>query len=128
MRAIVVLLALSGCAGTFGRSQPPALQHANRIALGLAAAALACDWAQTHSAAAGGWRGTFEANPLMGPAPSPGEVSLYMAGVGAALLVVWLTLPPRLRPALAGGVLVAEVHTVVGNLETAPGLCGVVRR
>lgn len=125
MRILAILLALSGCGGTFGRSEPTGLKHANRIALGLAAAALACDWGQTHSAAAGGWRGTYEGNPIMGPSPSAAEVGLYMAGVGAAFVVVWQLLPPRLRPALAGGMLAVEAHTVVGNLETTPGLCGV---
>lgn len=125
LRILVIWLLLSGCAGIFGRSQPAGLKHANRVALGLAAAALACDWSQTHSAAAGGWRGTYEANPIMGASPSTAEVGLYMAGVGAAFVAVWHLLPPRLRPALAGGMLAVEAHTVVGNLETTPGLCGV---
>lgn len=116
--ALVLALALAaGCTG-------PLARHAGRITMGTAAIMTTCDWGQTHSAALTGWAGHGEANPIMGPAPSTNVVNAYMAAAIVGTIVLGQILPERLRPYFYGAVTAVEVNTVVGNLSTTRGLCG----
>lgn len=119
MLKLIVLAALMGaCSISTSR-------HATRIGVGLAVASTVCDWGQTRSAASDGWRTHYEANPVMGPAPSTHAVDAYMAGAIVTTLAATYLLPERMRPYLLGAVTVAEVYTIAGNLDTTSGLCGI---
>lgn len=116
-RVFALMTMLAACAGS--------LEHVNRIGVGLAVATTACDWGQTRSAAGTGWRTTYEGNPVMGPSPSTSTVDLYMAAVAVSTIALGHVLPDWARPILYGAVTVAETATVIDNLGTTPGLCGV---
>lgn len=95
---------------------------ASYATLGFAEGAIACDWRQTHDAAAGGWHHQYEANEMLGTNPSVGHVDAWMAGAAVTTAIVGRLLPLRFRPFLYGAVAVWETHIVAGNLPQT-GTC-----
>lgn len=85
-------------------------------------ALVACDWNQTRHAAARGWHigelPQWEANPLLGRAPSTGAVDAYFAGTIAVNAAVWYFVPARWRSVLPGFVIGAESATVLDNAQS----------
>ena len=103
--AATALLATSGCATV------------NKIALGAAEGSIAADWHSTMWAADRDWKGRVEANALLGPCPTPGVVSFYMAGTMAATAITYAVLPKWARAAVMLGITAVEISTVRGNVE-----------
>lgn len=91
--------------------------------LAMSTAALACDWGQTHSAAAEGWRDRHEGNPVMGLTPTTARVNAYFAGVAAINIGLWLVMPKRYKSIVPVALAAAEVMQVRSNLNSI-GLCG----
>lgn len=121
MKALALIaILLAGCSISIG-----ATKHINRITLGMALLTTACDYGQTRSAATKGWHDRYEGNPIMGPTPSTHTVDLYMLGAMVGTIALGQLIPARFRALLYGAVTIVEVHTVVGNLETTDGICGV---
>src|SRR2546429_1819800 len=69
---------------------------------------LLVDAAQTRDLARRGWPGFREANPLLGPRPSVGQVNTYTALAAAATMTAAAAAPRRLRPWLLGAALAAQ--------------------
>lgn len=107
MRALTLALAATAtCLGC----------HAAQIgSLVASEAAIVADWQQTRCHAASGWRGTYEQNPLLGPAPSPHTVDLYMGGALVLNAALWYVLPKGWNTAAASVVAGFEAHTVITN-------------
>ena len=106
----------------------PAVGPGDSVGVTLAAAATACDWAGTRSAAMAGWaEGRSEVGPvaplLIGSTPSPAAVDAYFAGTLAALVVAERLLPRRWRPTLHWTVAVAGAAASYGNAGSI-GPCG----
>ena len=78
---------------------------------------LLVDAAQTRDLARRGWRGFREANPLLGPRPSVGQVNTYTALAAAATMTAAAAAPRRLRPWLLGAALAVEAVTVGGSVR-----------
>ena len=78
---------------------------------------LLVDAAQTRDLARRGWTGFREANPLLGPRPSVGQVNTYTALAAASMLTVAAAAPPRVRPWLLGAALAVEALTVGGSVR-----------
>jgi hypothetical protein len=78
---------------------------------------LLVDAAQTRDLARRGWPGFREANPLLGPRPSVGQVNTYTALAAAGMLSAAAAAPPRLRPWLLGAALAVEAVTVGGSVR-----------
>jgi hypothetical protein len=76
--------------------------------------ALWIDAAQTRDALR---RGYAEANPVLGPHPSEGQVNTYTAVAGLTVLGVAAAAPPRLRPWLLGAALAVETYAIAGNVH-----------
>ena len=73
------------------------------------ATALWIDAAQTRDAMALGYR---EANPILGPHPSQGQVNTYTVIAGLTVLGVAAVASPRMRPWVLATALVVEAATV----------------
>lgn len=78
---------------------------------------LLVDAAQTRDLARRGWPGFREANPLLGPRPSVGQVNTYTVLAAAGILSAAAAAPPRLRPWLLGVALAVEAVTVGGSVR-----------
>jgi len=78
---------------------------------------LLIDAAQTRELARQGWPGFREANPLLGPRPSVGQVNTYTALAAVSMLAAAAAAPPRVRPWLLGAALVVEALTVRGSVR-----------
>ena len=78
---------------------------------------LLVDAAQTRDLARRGWPGFREANPLLGPRPSVGQVNTYTVFAAAGMLSAAAAAPPRLRPWLLGAALALEAVTVGGSVR-----------
>src|SRR2546430_6478344 len=78
---------------------------------------LLVDAAQTGDLARRGWPGFREANPLLGPRPSVGQVNTYTVFAAAGMLSAAAAAPPRLRPWLLGAALALEAVTVGGSVR-----------
>jgi hypothetical protein len=90
--------------------------RASDVALaGAFAVALAIDAAQTRGLAQHGWQTHREANPILGPRPSVGQVNTYTAAAAVTVLGVAAVVPRRVRPWLLGAALAVETFTVAGN-------------
>ncbi|HEX4601430.1 MAG TPA: hypothetical protein VH116_08555 [Gemmatimonadales bacterium] len=76
--------------------------------------ALWIDAAQTRDALR---RGYAEANPVLGPHPSEGQVNTYTALAGLTVLGAASAAPPRLRPWLLGAALAVETYAIAGNVR-----------
>ena len=106
MKALMLMIALSGCATV------------NRVSLIAAEASIVADWHSTMWAADRKWpNGRTEGNALLGPRPSPSEVSFYMASAVAATAVSYMVLPRWARAAVMFGITAVEISTVRGNIE-----------
>ena len=81
------------------------------------AVVLLVDAAQTRDLARRGWPGFREANPLLGPRPSIGQVNTYTALAAAATMTAAAAAPRRLRPWLLGAALAVEAVTVGGSVR-----------
>src|SRR5438477_13067046 len=81
------------------------------------AVVLLVDAAQTRDLARRGWPGFREANPLLGPRPSVGQVNTYTALAAAATMTAAAAAPRRLRPWLLGAALAVEAVTVGGSVR-----------
>src|SRR5256714_2643099 len=73
---------------------------------------LLVDAAQTRDLASRGWPGFREANPLLGPRPSVGQVNTYTALAAAGMMTAAAAAPPRVRPWLLGAALRSEERRV----------------
>ena len=90
----------------------------NKVALIAAEASIGADWHSTMWAADRKWTGgRTEGNVLLGPTPSPGVVSFYMAGTMAATAITWAALPRWACAAVMLGITAVEISTVRGNME-----------
>jgi hypothetical protein len=78
---------------------------------------LLVDAAQTRDLARRGWPGFREANPLLGPHPSVGQVNTYTALAAAGMLTAAAAAPRRVRPWLLGAALLVEAYTVRGSAQ-----------
>ena len=78
---------------------------------------LLVDAAQTRDLARRGWPGFREANPLLGPRPSVGQVNTYTALAAAGMMTAAAAAPPRIRPWLLGAALAVEALTVGGSVR-----------
>lgn len=98
-------------------------------ALVASTAALACDWGQTHRAAAERWTGgangtgRHEGNPIMGPTPSTRTVNVYFAATAAVNVALWYALPKRYRSIVPAVLTAAETMQVSSNIGSV-SLCG----
>lgn len=124
--ALCALLAVTACSRWAGGSRT-----FNRAAMVTAQALLACDYGQTLDASLRGW-GTAEdpfmreANPILGPTPSPTEVTVYAASVSTLLVAVYHALPERWRGLAPLATSAVQLYAVAGNAIVAPRpLCGV---
>jgi hypothetical protein len=110
---VVVMMLATGCT------------HVNRATLATSTAVIVCDWGQTRNMAMQNWDGGnfTEMNPLLGPAPSTGNVDAYFAASAALNVAVWLLMPERYRSVVPAGVIVMQTKTIVGNTPNT-GLCG----
>lgn len=79
------------------------------------AVALWIDAAQTRGLARAGWREYREANPVLGPRPTVGQINAYTAVAGLTVLGAAAVVPARLRPWLLGAALAVETVTVAGS-------------
>jgi hypothetical protein len=111
---ILALLILSGC------------HQYNRATLVTSNALIACDWGQTRSAAETGWsHGLREANPILGPTPSVGQVDNYMAAALVGNAILWYVLPEKIKWIVPTVVTLTQANVVRGNYYTVPrGSCG----
>jgi hypothetical protein len=73
------------------------------------------DAAQTRTVARAGWQGFREANPLLGPRPTVGQVNRYTAIAGLTTLGLAAVLPPQARRWWLGAAFALEVTTVAGS-------------
>src|SRR5947209_15921746 len=78
---------------------------------------LLVDAAQTRDLARRGWPGFREANPLLGPRPSVGQVNTYTALAGLSVLGAAAALPPKVRPWLLGAAIAVQAFTVAGSVQ-----------
>lgn len=108
MRAVAVAALMVGALAACGRGPQIA-------ALVASEALIAADWAQTRCHAANGWRGAYEQNPILGHAPSPGAVDVYMLGAAIGNLALWMVLPRGWNTAASTAVAGFELHTVNDN-------------
>ena len=105
---------------TLGIAELPARRSWTASHTALASAftvVLLVDAAQTRDLARRGWPGFREANPLLGPRPSVGQVNTYTALAAAGMMTAAAAAPPRLRPWLLGAALVVEAVTVGGSVR-----------
>lgn len=99
-------------------------------ALAVSTAALACDWGQTHGAAADGWRGgptgaRYEDNPILGRSPSTRAVSVYFVTAAIINAGIWLTVPKRYRWIVPLGLVAVQTHTIGAAMAARTStLCG----
>jgi len=84
--------------------------------------ALAIDAAQTRGLAEREWEGYREANPILGPRPSVGQLNTYTVVAGATVLGVAAVVPRRVRPWLLGAALAIEAFTIAGNVQQGVAL------
>ena len=107
MRAALLSLLCSGC-------------------LASSLATVGVDAVGTGMMAQRGWpKGRFESNPLLGPRPSVGMVTGYMALCEVGLVALDDALPNRWRWVLHTLVTSAEVVTLYRNTRCDMGHCGV---
>jgi len=93
--------------------------------IGLAGGFLAVLWvdaAQTRSVARGSWRGFHEANPIIGPRPTVGQVNTYTAAAAVTTLGVAAVLPARARRWWLIGALAVEAYAVTGTTSSGISL------
>ena len=84
--------------------------------IGLAGGFLAVLWvdaAQTRSVARGSWRGFHEANPIIGPRPTVGQVNTYSVAA---------VLPARARRWWLIGAIAIEAYAVTGTTSSGISL------
>jgi len=112
---LVAILASTGCS----------LRNVNRATLAASTVSLACDWGQTRSAAMAGWDGYHEENRMLGARPTTSQVDTYFVVAAIANTFVWLVMPKKLRSIVPVGVFAAQAHTIEGNRDTTPGVCGI---
>ena len=94
-------------------------------ALAVSTAALACDWGQTHAAAADHWAMMYEKNPVLGQAPSTSTVNAYFAVAVVANTALWLLLPDRYKSIVPGVVIGVQAKAIgVPVMARATSLCG----
>lgn len=117
MMVVVVLLVASGCSASTHK-------HVNRIAMGAAAMALACDWGSTRSVASDGWSGVRERNPIMGPEPEPLVVDAYFLGVAAVAGLVWHLIPGRYRIVVPVTIAAVAIKANANNISQGVRVCG----
>lgn len=118
MLKILPILLLLGCV------------HMDRATLVTSAASIACDWGQTHAAAARGWvdpSGAMqtEANPIMGTNPSTAKVDAYFLGAEVLNAAIWYVLPKAWKTIYALPVTGMQTFTVYGNTKENLGVCGI---
>jgi hypothetical protein len=93
--------------------------------IGLAGSFLAILWvdaAQTRSVARGNWKGFQEANPIIGPRPTVGQINTYSAAAAITTLGVAAVLPARARRWWLIGALAVEAYAVTGTTSTGISL------
>ena len=78
------------------------------------ATALWIDAAQTRNAMALGYR---EANPILGPHPSEGQINTYTAVAALTVIGVAAVVPPRVRPWVLAGALAVEAVTIAATVH-----------
>ncbi len=103
-------------ASMIGGCTPQQRRVASYSTMVLAEGSIACDWRQTHDAAANGWRKQYEANLMLGTNPSVAHVDEWMAGAMVTTAIVGQLIPLRFRPFLYGAVAAVEIYTIAGNL------------
>jgi hypothetical protein len=119
-KSLLVVMALSGCV----HNQAELARYIDTTLLATSTASIACDWGYTHKAAAAGWHGTREANPMLGPTPSTSEVNVYFVGMMALNAAVWALTPAKIRGALPLAITVRQSSSIAGNSESVGGFCG----
>ena len=77
--------------------------------------ALWVDAAQTRALAHQGWRGYREANPILGPRPTIGQINCYTAVAGLAVMGTAALVPPRWRRWLLVTAVGVETFTVTAT-------------
>lgn len=115
---IILMLTLIGCSS--GQSQ----RRINRATFVAGIAGLACDYGQTRHAASQGWVEYSEANPIMGPTPSTGEVTAYFLGAALINTAVYLLTPERYRAIPQVGLTGVQAVAIRRNVESTGTLCG----
>jgi hypothetical protein len=78
------------------------------------AMALWIDAAQTRNAMERGYR---EANPILGPHPSSGQINAYSVIAGLTVIGVAAAVPPRVRPWLLAAAFAVEAVTIAGTVR-----------
>jgi len=78
------------------------------------AMALWVDAAQTRNAMERGYR---EANPILGPHPSSGQINTYSVIAGLTVIGVAAAVPPRVRPWLLAAAFAVEAVTIAGTVH-----------
>jgi len=111
MIAMLKLLALAGLVTASACS----LTTANRTALVISTAAIACDWSQTRSWNDIRWQGVYETNPLLGEMPQAGEIDAYFWIVSIANIAAWAISPPRYRWISQSVVVGLQAQAVIPN-------------
>ena len=79
--------------------------------------ALWVDAAQTRELARQGWKGYREANPILGPRPTIGQINRYTAVAGLTVLGLAAAVPARWRRWLLASALAVETFTVAGTVR-----------
>ncbi len=122
-RAVVLVAATTFAAFPVGAAAQRATRHEgswNRAHIALASAfavALWIDAAQTRGLAARGWQGYREANPILGPHPTAGQVNTYTAVAGLSVLGTAAAVPARIRSWVLGVALAIEMFTIAGTVR-----------
>lgn len=114
MLLVCAVLLAGGCANGY----------VNRGALIASTAALVCDGMQTMKTANGGWSGSYERNPIMGPAPDGLTVGVYFASAVVFNAFAWAVTPAKYRAALPTTIAAVQTRTVLRNISHGTGLCG----
>jgi hypothetical protein len=93
--------------------------------VGLAGGFLASLWvdaAQTRSIARNNWVGFHEANPLIGPRPSVGQLNTYTAVAAVTTLGIAALLPARARRWWLIGAIALEAYAVTATTRSGIAL------
>lgn len=117
---LLITMLLSGCV----RTQNDLARYVDTTLLVTSTTTIACDWGYTHKMADAGWGRYAEANPLLGPRPSTGEVNAYFVSMIALNAIAWVLTPPKYRAIVPLVVTVRQSYAISNNTETVGGFCG----
>jgi hypothetical protein len=76
---------------------------------------LACDWNKTRRAAARGWSGEWEGNPVLGKHPGATTVDVYFAATAVVNAAIWYALPRKWRSAIPALLTASQIANEISD-------------